>query len=176
MRERRFSFPIFPKVCSRIPRKFSGRARQNEYNKIKPSAGSYCGGCTFLWREPNRKTSVQQNRLAVPCPDLPVRDHDACSHRHDVRAGVLAGWEAGNADFYDPVFCCRGACGISEISSGWRGRYINRRTGKTGNEDFFKNMDATVKEMWLGASVWGAVCELASFWWVEDPLNVRWAC
>ena len=37
---------------------------------------------------------------------------------------------------------------------------------------FFKNMDATVKEMWFGASVWGAICELASVWWVKDPVNV----
>lgn len=37
---------------------------------------------------------------------------------------------------------------------------------------FFKNMNETVKEMWVGAFIWGVVCELASVWWVEDPLSV----
>ena len=43
---------------------------------------------------------------------------------------------------------------------------------RQGMRDFFKNMDATVKEMWFGASVWGAICELASVWWVKEPVNV----
>lgn len=36
---------------------------------------------------------------------------------------------------------------------------------------FFRNMDATVKEMWLGIGIWGVVCELVMVWFVEDRLN-----
>lgn len=37
---------------------------------------------------------------------------------------------------------------------------------------FFRNTNATVKEMWLGIGIWGAVCELVMVWFVEDRMNV----
>lgn len=36
---------------------------------------------------------------------------------------------------------------------------------------FFRNMDATVKELWLGIGIWGAACELVTVWFVKDRVN-----
>lgn len=36
---------------------------------------------------------------------------------------------------------------------------------------FFRNMDATVKELWLGIGIWGAACELVTVWFVKDRAN-----
>lgn len=33
---------------------------------------------------------------------------------------------------------------------------------------FWQNIDATVKEMWLGIGIWGVVCELVMIWFVKD--------
>lgn len=33
---------------------------------------------------------------------------------------------------------------------------------------FWKNIDSTVKEMWLGIGIWGIVCELVMVWFVKD--------
>ena len=35
---------------------------------------------------------------------------------------------------------------------------------------FFKKIDETVREMWLGTFLWGCLCELVSVWWVKDRL------
>ena len=36
--------------------------------------------------------------------------------------------------------------------------------------NFFKKIDETVREMWLGTFLWGCLCELVSVWWVKDRL------
>ena len=36
--------------------------------------------------------------------------------------------------------------------------------------NFFKKIDETVREMWLGTFLWGCLCELVSVWWVKDKL------
>ena len=56
------------------------------------------------------------------------------------------------------------------IFIGWRGKFIRRRTKRTGNEKFFQKIDETVREMWLGTFLWGCLCELVSVWWVKDRL------
>ncbi len=33
---------------------------------------------------------------------------------------------------------------------------------------FFRDMNATVKEMWLGIGIWGVACELVTVWFVKD--------
>lgn len=39
-----------------------------------------------------------------------------------------------------------------------------------GMRNFFKKIDETVREMWLGTFLWGCLCELVSVWWVKDRL------
>lgn len=36
---------------------------------------------------------------------------------------------------------------------------------------FFRNLDATVRELWIGIGIWGVICELISVWFVKDKLN-----
>lgn len=36
---------------------------------------------------------------------------------------------------------------------------------------FFENLDATVKEMWIGVVIWGVLSELVTVWFVEDKVN-----
>lgn len=36
---------------------------------------------------------------------------------------------------------------------------------------FFQNLDATVKELWLGIGIWGILCELVTVWFVQDRVN-----
>lgn len=36
---------------------------------------------------------------------------------------------------------------------------------------FLQNIDATVKELWIGIGIWGAVCELVTVWFVKDKMN-----
>ncbi|MDO4331985.1 MAG: hypothetical protein Q4C58_04785 [Eubacteriales bacterium] len=33
---------------------------------------------------------------------------------------------------------------------------------------FWRNIDSTVKEMWLGIGIWGVACELVMVWFVRD--------
>lgn len=35
----------------------------------------------------------------------------------------------------------------------------------------WQNINATVKEMWLGIGIWGAACELVIIWFVRDKVN-----
>ena len=37
--------------------------------------------------------------------------------------------------------------------------------------NFFKKIDETVREMWLGSFLWGWLCELGSVWWGMDRLD-----
>lgn len=83
---------------------------------------------------------------------------------------LLAGWQARDAVFCScAVFCWRfggiwehlpaGAANLSE--EGQKGQ---------GMRNFFKKIDETVREMWLGTFLWGCLCELVSVWWVKDRL------
>lgn len=36
---------------------------------------------------------------------------------------------------------------------------------------FFKELDSTVKEMWIGIVIWGILSELVTVWFVEDKAN-----
>lgn len=36
---------------------------------------------------------------------------------------------------------------------------------------FFCNLNATVKELWLGIGIWGVLCELVTVWFVKDRMS-----
>lgn len=38
-------------------------------------------------------------------------------------------------------------------------------------KSFFKNLDDTVKEMWIGIIIWGMISELVTVWFVEDKVK-----
>ena len=35
-------------------------------------------------------------------------------------------------------------------------------------KQLFRDLNATVKEMWLGIGIWGILCELVTVWFVKD--------
>ena len=102
--------------------------------------------------------------------DFTVRNYDACSHRHDVRPRLLAGWQARDAVFCNcAVFCWRFG-GIWEYLSAGAANLSEEGQKGQGMRNFFKKIDETVREMWLGTFLWGCLCELVSVWWVKDRL------
>ena len=86
----------------------------------------------FLWQKHSFNKTIWQCLDA----DFTVRNYDACSHGHDVRPRLLAGWQA-----QDAVFCnCAVFVGVlAGFGNIYRlARQIYQKNERTGNENFFK--------------------------------------
>ena len=83
---------------------------------------------------------------------------------------LLAGWQARDAVFCNcAVFCWRFG-GIWEYLPAGAANLSEEGQKGQGMRNFFKKIDETVREMWLGTFLWGCLCELVSVWWVKDRL------